>query len=616
MSSGKRHSYQSLLNFYNNFHTVSQQHYEKCEKDLKQHIETIIEQRLFTPGIINVPNTIALPNRIDVPNRINIPDMSTESAVWNSVACNRRDQFSSTCANSNNIDNTLADIYKLFDSISKDLVQHLDNNNTDLCVKIKEMTDENEKNINTIHSRISKLSRDIVYVKNDIRRLQDCEAPYRRPQSLFPPPLPPLYRHRGFAGQDRKIPQYRREGVNNRNKNVDNSSGEPKRSENMQPPDKNMSRPFIAMFTTSVFERDREDNTNNMFDEINRVLKQGIIADNKDSSTENKDQKEEPLDETELVELAKHLDTIDSIDNIIDLEKIDESKVERFKINYKFRIMYDCIQPLKELQSMIGLKTLKQDIFKHICYYSNNLHRDEDLNHIVITGPAGVGKTCVAKILGKLYLKMGFLNNNKFNSYKRSDLIGRYLGETAQKTQKAIDDSLGGTMLIDEAYELGNSGKGSEDIYSKECLDTLNRNLSENGNRFLCIIAGYEESIERDIMRQNQGLRRRFGTKFSIDKYSRSELFDIFKSKLKDWTLEDEKYVSDQFNRFDKDVFQFYAADAEVLFKLIRYEYGLRVAKSIKEPDRVIMNKDLDIAYKNMVALREDKHKPPLSMYS
>ena len=83
---------------------------------------------------------------------------------------------------------------------------------------------------------------------------------------------------------------------------------------------------------------------------------------------------------------------------------------------------------------------------------------------------------------------MGFLKNNIFKMVKRSDLIGQYLGQTSIKTQKVIDEVIGGVLFIDEAYSLGNSEK--RDSYSKECLDTINRNLTENGNKFICIIAG------------------------------------------------------------------------------------------------------------------------------
>ena len=34
----------------------------------------------------------------------------------------------------------------------------------------------------------------------------------------------------------------------------------------------------------------------------------------------------------------------------------------------------------------------------------------------MICGPPGVGKTTVAKIIGKIYLELGFLENDKFKN--------------------------------------------------------------------------------------------------------------------------------------------------------------------------------------------------------
>ena len=110
--------------------------------------------------------------------------------------------------------------------------------------------------------------------------------------------------------------------------------------------------------------------------------------------------------------------------------------------------------------------------------------------HCVIEGPPGVGKTEVAKILGQIYRKMGILTSDKFKSVKRSHLIGGYLGQTAIKTQKVLDECNGGVLFIDEAYSLGNSE--GKDSYSKECIDTLTAHLSENKQNFICIIAGYK----------------------------------------------------------------------------------------------------------------------------
>ena len=71
-----------------------------------------------------------------------------------------------------------------------------------------------------------------------------------------------------------------------------------------------------------------------------------------------------------------------------------------------------------------------------------------------------------------------------------------------------INKSLGGVLFIDEAYSLGNSE--GRDSFSKECIDTINQNLTEKKNQLLVIIAGYQEALDTCFFNYNEGLRRRF----------------------------------------------------------------------------------------------------------
>ena len=54
---------------------------------------------------------------------------------------------------------------------------------------------------------------------------------------------------------------------------------------------------------------------------------------------------------------------------------------------------------------------------------------------------------------------------------------------------------MGGVLFIDEVYQLGNAE--GRDSYSKECIDTINQNLTERQGKFICIIAGYKDSVEK-----------------------------------------------------------------------------------------------------------------------
>ena len=178
------------------------------------------------------------------------------------------------------------------------------------------------------------------------------------------------------------------------------------------------------------------------------------------------------------------------------------------------------------------MKLVKKNIIDHILFYLQKL--DTGLNnmlHTVIQGPPGTGKTELAKKISKIYLAMGILKNDTFKIVKRGDLIGKYLGHTSIKTQKVIDSCSGGVMFIDEAYSLGNVE--GRDIYSKECIDTINQNLTENKSKFICIIAGYKSDLEDCFFSVNKGLGRRFAIRYTIDGYGGDDLFQIFKKIVK-----------------------------------------------------------------------------------
>ena len=74
------------------------------------------------------------------------------------------------------------------------------------------------------------------------------------------------------------------------------------------------------------------------------------------------------------------------------------------------------------------------------------------------------------------------------------------------------------------------------DNFSRECIDTLNRNLIEK-NDFLCIIAGYEEDLQKYFFSINRGLERRFPIVYTINKYNSIELFEILNYKINFYNL-------------------------------------------------------------------------------
>lgn len=309
-------------------------------------------------------------------------------------------------------------------------------------------------------------------------------------------------------------------------------------------------------------------------------------------------------------EINKILFNIRSINDIINLDK----KWNEIRHNNILQKLYNIITPLKKLNNMIGLDSIKKSLFKKIIYYVRN-QNNEDYLHTVISGPPGVGKTELAKIYADIFVKLGILKNDKFIEIKRDDLIAKYLGQTAPKTRKILDDAMGGVLFLDEAYSLGSEGK--RDSFSKEAIDMINQYLSEKKNEFMMIIAGYDDELENCFFSFNPGLKRRFSSYYKIDKYSCDELIEIFKFKIKNskYVLKIAEKDLNSFFKSNYNNFKYFGGDIEKIISEIKYSQSFRTFSENIESNDIIF-KDLEDAYISFKSNRKEKYNlPPFGLY-
>lgn len=106
----------------------------------------------------------------------------------------------------------------------------------------------------------------------------------------------------------------------------------------------------------------------------------------------------------------------------------------------------------------------------------------------------------------------------------RSALVAGYLGQTAIKTQKVIQQAMGGVLFIDEAYSLAGE---NDDSYGKEAVETILKAMEDHRDELVVIVAGYTELMHKFID-SNLGLSSRFSKYFEFPDYTGDELILIF----------------------------------------------------------------------------------------
>jgi len=185
---------------------------------------------------------------------------------------------------------------------------------------------------------------------------------------------------------------------------------------------------------------------------------------------------------------------------------------------------------MDELDGLIGLRTVKQ-LMREVQAYvevqrlraKENLAADAVTLHMVFKGNPGTGKTTVARLVGRMLAAMGALPKGHLVECERADLVGEYIGHTAQRTREQVRKAMGGVLFIDEAYALA---RGGEKDFGKEAIDTLVKAMEDHKNEFVVILAGYRAEMDYFLM-TNPGLRSRFPIHVDFPDYTAQELLEI-----------------------------------------------------------------------------------------
>lgn len=190
-----------------------------------------------------------------------------------------------------------------------------------------------------------------------------------------------------------------------------------------------------------------------------------------------------------------------------------------------------------QLKQYVGLDEVKRLVKEIYAWLYMNQRREQQglkankqVLHMIFKGNPGTGKTTVARIIARFFHDMNVLSKGHFIEAERADLVGEYIGHTAQKTRDLIKQASGGVLFVDEAYSLA---RGGEKDFGKEAIDTLVKGMEDKLHDFVLILAGYSKEMDH-FLSLNPGLPSRFPITMTFPNYTIQELMEMIHTMAKD----------------------------------------------------------------------------------
>ena len=222
------------------------------------------------------------------------------------------------------------------------------------------------------------------------------------------------------------------------------------------------------------------------------------------------------------------------------------------------------------------------------------------MQHTMLLGKPGTGKTTLAHILVNIWDALGVVDKKRYFVTSRGDWGGKYQGHSVAKAKKLIQKARGGVIFIDEAYSLI-AAKDGDDTYGHEVLTEIVESMTSAEKNVTFIFAGYENDMTR-IFGANQGLRRRFGYIFKLNQPNSLHLFLIFQKQLKEkkWKVpKTEREAAVLFFQQHKEIFEWGGGSTENFIQHCKQSAISRAFPSLHE--RKIFVEDLKMAHQAMV---------------
>ncbi|WP_131763006.1 AAA family ATPase, partial [Actinomadura fibrosa] len=194
--------------------------------------------------------------------------------------------------------------------------------------------------------------------------------------------------------------------------------------------------------------------------------------------------------------------------------------------------------PLTELAACVGIEPVKREIDALVAEAkAARLRREAGMavaarpRHLVFTGNPGTGKSLVARILGRIYADLGVLSSGHMVEVDRADLLGEYASESVLRVRRAVEQALGGVLVVRDAHVFG--AASTEAARGREVLDVLLTAVQAHPDDLVVVLTGPEAELN-GLLKSHADLAASFPRTVRFPDLTEDELVEVFAGKAAD----------------------------------------------------------------------------------